>query len=526
MKEYKTIAAEWKDLDSQRVGLMETKRECAALTIPTVLPPEDYDGNSSLNSPYCSVPGNGCVSISARISGTMLPLNGDRFFSIDITGLDAQRELDLLNKQDPGLYVQAKQRMSEIEAQIHAPFYTSNYRAALFTLIEHLAIVGDATLRMDDDGTYSVHTLDQYVVRRTPNGDLRVLIIREWVDPNLLPDELSGVDPDANASGDRKVDANQALEAFYTKIEKKKGKWVVTKEFRNKKRKAGTYEVLPYIVCRWVEVPNKPYGRSLVEENLGTIRSCETLCKCLLDVQIAMSQYRMGVNPAGITKVEELAKSENGDFVPARPEDVFSIHAELQGQAQSIQQALESYYTILGKIFLMDSYVQPQKERVTAYQSAVFAEETQRAIGQPLTGLFNSIQPQVVRRQMEIMKKNKELDEKFVSMIDNKTLSIKIRTGLEQLAKDITNQKLVGMVQLMLNLPEPAQEVVDWAGLLRSIWYTSNMDHKGIILSEEEVNKRRQEKSQMETNAMAQQQMIASAGKIAEQTAVAPGVPS
>ena len=49
------IRKQFEKLDGSRTGLLERQRKCAALTIPSLLPPLGYDENVQLEPPWQSL---------------------------------------------------------------------------------------------------------------------------------------------------------------------------------------------------------------------------------------------------------------------------------------------------------------------------------------------------------------------------------------------------------------------------------------------------------------------------------------
>jgi len=63
----------------------------------------------------------------------------------------------------------------------------SGDRTALFEALKHLIIGGNALLYVAENGT-RVYPLKSFVVNRDPEGNILEVVVREEVDPDLLPD--------------------------------------------------------------------------------------------------------------------------------------------------------------------------------------------------------------------------------------------------------------------------------------------------------------------------------------------------
>ena len=74
----------WRLLDGQRTMGLERARKCAALTIPSLLPPEGLTEEDQLPQPYSSVPARGVTNMASKILSAMLPLNDAPFFKFEL----------------------------------------------------------------------------------------------------------------------------------------------------------------------------------------------------------------------------------------------------------------------------------------------------------------------------------------------------------------------------------------------------------------------------------------------------------
>ena len=76
--------------------------------------------------------------------------------------------------------------MEALSHQIFSKLSTKNLRESLFLTLQHLIVSGDSLVVMEDDYTFRVYRLDQYVVRRDIDGSVVELIYLDWVpkEPN------------------------------------------------------------------------------------------------------------------------------------------------------------------------------------------------------------------------------------------------------------------------------------------------------------------------------------------------------
>ena len=80
----KTISERFNELDSQRRGHLDRGRMNAMLTIPRLLPPEDWSEEISLPNPYSSVASKGVTNLASRMLAALIPLNDMPFFGFSL----------------------------------------------------------------------------------------------------------------------------------------------------------------------------------------------------------------------------------------------------------------------------------------------------------------------------------------------------------------------------------------------------------------------------------------------------------
>ena len=163
----KTIAERYRTLDSLRQSKVDRARKCSELTIPSLLPPEGWNEEMALYTPFSSVASRGVTSMASRILSALLPLNDAPFFRFELkNGVQADQETN--------------EFLENISNQVYNKLSSKNLRETLFTALQHLIVVGDCLLIQEDNLNFRVLRLDQYVVRRTVGGDVQELIHLEY----------------------------------------------------------------------------------------------------------------------------------------------------------------------------------------------------------------------------------------------------------------------------------------------------------------------------------------------------------
>lgn len=510
--EQNTLRDRFKDFDSQRSDKLRRAREAAKLTIPGLLPEQGISGDDELPIPYSSVPAEGVLALSSRMVSVLYPLNNVPFYELGVSdSLEAAGE-DTTEEQ------KVLERVSRRGMQQLAP---TNMRSALYVAQQHLQVVGDVLLFQKDNYDFQVYRLDQYVVRRMPDGEWREIIVEEWVDPEYLPEEIQNFPTHAEKqSVGGGTGPENKLEAIYTQIiwNPETEVYDVKREFRERVFDSGTtYVVPPYYPLRWVAVAGEDYGRSLIEDAMGDVMALDVLGKALIDGSIMNATAYWGINPGGITEMRDFDEAVNGQSIPAVPGDIFPIQAENQAQVAVTLQAITVREQRLGRRFLMNTLVQPEGERVTARQVSIIAAELEQALGGALSLQSRDIQIPIVRRTLYKMAVDEIIPPDMADFIadPDSILQLNVKAGLEVLQREAENEKLTTIAQAVAQLPPEAQQVFNWPNWLNK-WMTSfGIETTGLLKTAEQLEAERQaaldEQRALQAEAAGQQALVSAA---------------
>lgn len=504
----KTIRQRFDHLSTRRTVQLERARACAEVTVPGLMPPVGFNQGDSLPDLFSSLPARGVMSLASRMVSAIYPLNQLPFF---------QHQLDMEYVPEGADTTETEASLNRLDRRVMDKLSETNLRQELFVLFQHLIVMGDALLYQSDDYEFRVVRCDQYVLRRRPDGMVTEIVVREWVDPNSIPEEWSNV-PDQKSVPCAGGPSNEH-EPMYTLLEREKGKWTCVKEFRNAVVDTGEYDVCPYSPQTWSRVAGEDYGRSLVEENLGDIRSLEALSRALIEGAAANSEYRVGIRPGGVGTSKDLQESVNGDYIVAEPGDVWSFQLNNQVQLQTTSNARDALTRDLGRTFLLASASQPTGERVTATQIREIAAELDQSLGGVFSGAARDIQIPIVRRTMLLMARDELIDKQIIELIgQDKILALKVRTGLEALNREVENSLLVQWAQVVQQLPQ-SQSYVNWLQFLHRFTSSFGIESAGILKTQEELQQEQQSAMQQQMAMQAGSQAIQSTGRVAEEEA-------
>ena len=491
-------ARRFKILDSLRWNKLERSRYCASLTVPSLMPPEGWTEQNQLPQPFSSVAARGVTAMASRMLSALLPLNDMPFFKFEM-GTGVEPEVEVTNY------------LESLSQQVYTKLSSGNLREIIYQALQHLIVVGDVMLIMEDDMNFRVVRLDRFVCRRNVYGDMEECIFIEY---ETLPDAMTS--DDVLTSSSEGWDNRQGYREIYVRIIMEDDVWKVTKQDAegNSLEGGGEYTVPPFVMLRWAGVSGENYGRSHCEDLIGDVKSLEGFTEGLINGIAAASLFWQGVDPTGITEVDDIAGAPIGAFVSSRPNEVFTISPAqtMNPQIQSTQTGVEILRREIGRAFLMDSASIPQGERVTATAVRMVGQELEHVLGGAFSSIARDLMEPVVKRTVFLMTTNGEIDERLKDMFTEEgVLSVAIVTGLQALSRDTDLQKLMQMGEMVRILPEPAAAMFRWDEYGKALVSSLGFDATQWIKSEEDVKNEQMEMAQAQAqmqSAGQNQQMV------------------
>lgn len=495
-----SIKSRWSHFDTKRSASITRARDCAELTIPALLTREGTTESTELYTPYQGLGARGVNNLASKLLLTLLPPNAP-FFRLAID----QKTLDEMGADDSAK-TEIEQALAKLERIVMGEVETTNARTVLFEVLKHLIVTGNGLLYMPSEGGMRLFKLDQYVVRRDGMGVVMEIIIKESISPATLSEEVQfAVGVDKNDEKEKNVD-------IYTIILRKEGKWEYHQEI-NDTPVPGSSSTSPmnepkYLALRLSALAGEDYGRGLVEEYLGDLRSLEGLHKSIVTAAAAAAKVLFMLAPNATTRKKDLAVSESGDIIQGNESDVSVLKVDKNPDFRVAREVITDISQRLAQAFLMNTSIQRNAERVTAEEIRFMAQELEDALGGIYSVLSQELQLPYVRRLMSQLTKQKKLP-----ALPKGVVSPMITTGLEALGRGHDIAKLRELLNDVAPLGEQAiAQYLNVGDYIARAATARGISHEGLIRSEEEVQ---------QANQQAQlQQLMQSAGPGAIQEVV------
>jgi hypothetical protein len=500
--EHTSAAGRYEELRGERDAYLERARDAAKLTIPTLMPPDGWDGKSRLPTPFQSMGSRGVNTLSAKLVLALMPPNSPFFRMTPDSKL--RGELDALsNSEDENerkLKTEIESALADYEREAQTEIEVLGDRVTIGEAARQLVNAGNVLLYTPDNERARYYKLDKYVVLRDPAGSMMEMILKESVDVRTLPlairEQLQAEKAKTGSTEDPK--ATNKNVAVYTWVKRTDdGKFYEAHQEIDKIKvdsTKGRYKIeeCPWLPLRWTKLDGEHYGRGFVEEHIGDLISLESLMTSIVQGSAAAAKVLVMVSPNGSTSKDAVEKSDNGAVITGSAEDVTFLQMQKYGDFRVARETIMDIQQRLAAAFLLTQSVQRDAERVTAEEIRIIAQELEDSLGGVYSILSQEFQLPYIRSRLSNMKLPK---------LPNNVRPV-IITGLEALGRGHDLQKLrtfIGVATEMLG-PEQVAAVVNPSDALTRVATAIGLNTKGLIKSDAQVAQERQQ-------AMMQQMM-------------------
>lgn len=472
-----TYRQRYERLAVDREPYLRRARECAKLTIPSLIPEEGHTGASSFRTPYQGLGARAVNNLSSKLLLALLPPNG-LFFRLSMEDAMYERLKRVAGMERP----EVDASLAKMERITKRSIETSSARVNAFEALRHLIVAGNILTYIPPEGGLRAYPLSQYVCVRDRSGTPIEIILKESVSPATLDPEMLArheIDPDEKENVD-----------IYTRVWRTHRKWHTRQELNDifVDGSDGTYplDAPAYHALRWTAPAGEHYGRGHVEEHYGDLKSYEGLSKAMLNAAAAASKVIYRFRPGTGTLKRRFMQQESGGAVDANENDIGVITLD---KFADFRVALEKGNQIerrISQAFLLNSSVQRDAERVTAEEIRYLANELEDALGGVYSVLSQEAQLPWVKRWMSVLRKRGKLPS-----FPKGTVEPMITTGLEALGRNRELSKTDLLLQRLQPLgPEIIDRYLNIRGYIENTAASLQLETEGLIRSEEEIRQR------------------------------------
>ena len=363
-----SVKSDFTRLDSSRSSHLERCRLCAEVTIPSTLPPDDFNSDDPLNTPYQSLGARGVNNLASKLLLTLMPPNEP------IVKLQLPEEIMEEIKQASGGQTNDSDVATElriIEDGIIRYIESMNHRTTFFRALKQLVVTGNTLLEFGDEGTLKAHKLSKYVLERSPSGFVHRVILKEMVHEKEATATM-GKDIHGNDRGLVEVftDCMFDFETERWKVHQELGEDTVPGSEGSFKRNE-----LPFMAVVWHRDDEEVYGRGHVEQYLGDILMYDKLSKAICEGSALASKFIFLLRRGSTIKLRDLKNAKNGDVIHGDADDISCVGIDKDRDFGIALQKADRLEQELAKDYLMHTSIQRQAERVTAEEIRYMAQE-------------------------------------------------------------------------------------------------------------------------------------------------------
>jgi hypothetical protein len=494
------VESQYTKMEKDREQYLERAREVSKLTIPHLYPPTGANEATEYPTPYQSVGSRGVTNLASKLMLALFPPQAP-FFRLDVD--------ELVYKQiegDPNQKATIEQGLAKIEKAVMDSIESNNDRVAVYEALKHLIVSGNVLLKMSEDGLRT-YPLNNYVVKRDPQGKILKIIIKEGISPNTLSEKLR------RNIGDKITDENKTLN-LYTCVYREKKRFYVHQEIGKQKVFEKYYDLdkLPFIALRFNRIDGMNYGRGHCETFEGDLRSLEGLTRAILEGSSASSKMLFMISPNGSTRASSIAKAPNGAIIEGNAQDVSVLQANKFADFRVGYEMMGRIEQRLQFAFLLNASVQRQAERVTATEVQLVANELNDALGGVYGILTTEFQLPYINTKLNMLK-----EQKLLPNLPKELVKTKIIVGMEALGRASDRLRLLQFMSDLANTlgAERLAQYINLDDAIKKFAVANGIDTGGLIKSQEQIQQeaQAQQQQQFANQALADPRVAIEAGK-------------
>lgn len=502
MEQYESASACWERLSALRESMMTRIERYAALTIPKVCLPHGFNVESMDQShDYQSLGAQAVNHVVNKLMTAMFAPSRPFFRVAEGDKTNAEAAQAGIKPED------LQSILSSMERKGSQMLDKLAQRPKLYQACRHLVITGSVLL-ITDKKKLRTMGLKYFVVKRNAEGDVHTLVIKEELCFNeldagirkLWTHRYSGYDKVQHYRYIKKLPDNRG----YVMTQ-----WIGEEKLPDSFSMRWTDEKFPYRVLSWDLADESDYATGLVEEYAGDFEALSVLSEAVVTGAVVGTEFRWVTNPNGMTSIEDMRDSANGDTIAGNAKDVGAITLPVAEGVKIAQAVAAEYGQRISRGFLLASAVTRQAERVTAEEVRLTAMELESSFG----GVYSALAPSMQSPIAFWMLKNAD------TPIAGTDLDVVIVTGLDALSRngDLENLKAaIGDMAAFTTTPEELKARIKWDALAKYVGNGRGVDLTPFLMTDAEF-------SQAQQQAMAQQGAAeaATAGGVAQAEAQA-----
>jgi hypothetical protein len=409
------------------------------------------------------------------------------------------------------LKVLADKALSGVEQEFIDGVEEDGDRAHLFDALRHLVVGGNHAIQVMRDASLKTYPLEQYVTSRDGQGNLVEAIINEplaW--DTLEPDIQAACEEHGYKMVMESEDPTtprpiQAPVHVFTHI-RRLHSGSVSPQYKVYQECWGFIvpgstmiydgDAMPFLFLRMIALKKENYGRSYCEPYEADLQTVDGYEQLLLEAGAALAQLKWLVKPGGVTNKKAFAELPNGGVMTGDVEDVSAARADKAGDIEVASQQQDKIIARLERVFIINSSVQRNGERVTAEEIRYLAQELENTLGGVYSNQVTTFQTPYAALKLKALQRNKR-----VTPLPKGAVNMTILTGDAALGRQQKAQTLDEWIQTSFQITtaaaqSPLAAYFQWDNYLARGAANRAIDSDGLLFTQDEVDAKQQQAQQ------------------------------
>lgn len=482
-----------------RENVIETARDLAEITIPSVMPPDGYRVGDNIGENNQSANAMCVNTLASKLMFMALP--PDRPV-LRFEPIEHKIQADI--RANPKLWTMVDAGLARLEIEHRKRMEATTIRSAYVGATKQLIVAGNVCWEHLDIDNPIYHPITCYVVKRNTKGQQLLVILKRKVDVIDLDDDVVEMiyrrKPELETGGkewEQQVDIYCVCKRVRDAEDPSGYAWEYWEEFEGEMIRdtefTADYDAPPLYAAWMIPVYGQNWGRSYCEEYRGDLRAIENFSAAVGDGAAAASLILLFLAPGSRTSAKAIRDANNMELFTGKAEDLSMFRSEKQQDFAFVNTVLEKSIQRLGRAFLLVSSVQRQAERVTAQEWQLMAREIDEAMGGTYSELAQSFQRLVVNRFVILHNEAAKTLPKLPPGI----FRVAVITGIEAMGRSIEGEALVRATGTAIELTKGAAlERIDIGELVERIYIGEGVKTDGLLMSEDQVMQQRDQAKQ------------------------------
>jgi len=293
--------------------------------------------------------------------------------------------------------------------------------------------------------------------------------------------------------------------------------WLVRQEIGGKVFNEWDEPISRFFATPFDLATNDHYGRGLIEQNLGDLRSLDNIAESLLDLIAAASRFFYVIDDSSDLDERDIEGKKSGGVLRCEvrggnAQDIGTLDFSIPQANAVLIQAITLYKDRLGKAFLDEADAQPRGERVTATQIARIAEEIQGRMGSVSSSIIDMQQVPLIERTEFMMERDD-----LIEAEDEQAYDITTHSGFAALSEYRKADDLLEFGTIAAQMGPEALGKVDLGVLADLFRRYRGIYEPGLMKSDEKLAEEQAQQTNAAIESAAGQKAVDVIGNAAEQ---------